>query len=64
MILIQQKIIGFTNEDVQTFENERFKTKHTHGTGCTFSAVITAELAKGRPLFEEELYTRLKSLFQ
>ncbi len=42
----------FTNEGVQTFENERFKTKHTHGTGCTFSAVITAELAKGRPLFE------------
>ena len=42
----------FTKEGVQTFENERFKTKHTHGTGCTFSAVITAELAKGRPLFE------------
>ncbi|HDK3162837.1 TPA: bifunctional hydroxymethylpyrimidine kinase/phosphomethylpyrimidine kinase [Staphylococcus aureus] len=42
----------FTKEGVQTFENERFKTKHTHGTGCTFSAVITAELAKGRPLFD------------
>ena len=24
--------------------------KHTHGTGCTFSAVITAELAKGRSI--------------
>ncbi|MCT6568565.1 bifunctional hydroxymethylpyrimidine kinase/phosphomethylpyrimidine kinase, partial [Staphylococcus aureus] len=32
--------------------NERFKTKHTHGTGSTFSAVITAELAKGIRLFE------------
>ncbi|KMR47146.1 phosphomethylpyrimidine kinase, partial [Staphylococcus aureus] len=42
----------FPNEGDQTFENERFNTKHTHGTGCTFSAVITAELAKGRPLFE------------
>lgn len=25
----------------------RIETKHTHGTGCTFSAAITAELAKG-----------------
>lgn len=30
-------------------EAERIDTKHTHGTGCTFSAVITAELAKGHP---------------
>lgn len=36
----------FTKDDVYTFENKRFDTKHTHGTGCTFSAVITAELAK------------------
>ena len=28
----------------------RYYTKHTHGTGCTFSAAITAELAKGTPL--------------
>ena len=27
---------------------ERIPTRHTHGTGCTFSAAITAELAKGR----------------
>lgn len=27
-------------------------TKHTHGTGCTFSAAITAELAKGIALRE------------
>ena len=26
----------------------RFDTPHTHGTGCTFSACITAELAKGK----------------
>jgi hydroxymethylpyrimidine/phosphomethylpyrimidine kinase len=28
------------------------ETRHTHGTGCTYSAAITAELAKGTPLAE------------
>lgn len=31
---------------------ERIQTKHTHGTGCTYSAAITAELAKGKSLQE------------
>jgi hydroxymethylpyrimidine/phosphomethylpyrimidine kinase len=30
----------------------RSDTRHTHGTGCTYSAAITAELAKGRSLPE------------
>lgn len=42
----------FTKDDVYTFEDRRFDTKHTHGTGCTFSAVITAELAKGKSIYE------------
>lgn len=29
-------------------EGRRIRTRHTHGTGCTFSAALTAELAKGR----------------
>src|SRR5262249_52108431 len=29
---------------------ERVDTPHTHGTGCTYSAAITAELARGTPL--------------
>jgi hydroxymethylpyrimidine/phosphomethylpyrimidine kinase len=29
------------------FPQERIETPHTHGTGCTLSAAITAELAKG-----------------
>ncbi|AOZ93794.1 bifunctional hydroxymethylpyrimidine kinase/phosphomethylpyrimidine kinase [Paenibacillus crassostreae] len=33
-------------------ENTRIKTKHTHGTGCTYSAAITAELAKGTSVLE------------
>ena len=27
----------------------RIVTPHTHGTGCTYSAAITAGLAKGQP---------------
>lgn len=33
-------------------ETERFETPHTHGTGCTFSAALTAGLAKGMNLRE------------
>ncbi len=29
------------------YESERIDTKNTHGTGCTFSAAITAGLSKG-----------------
>ena len=32
------------------FTGPRIATPHTHGTGCTYSAAITAELAKGSPL--------------
>jgi hydroxymethylpyrimidine/phosphomethylpyrimidine kinase len=34
------------------FAAERIDTRHTHGTGCTYSAAITAELAKGTGLIE------------
>ncbi len=30
----------------------RIDTPHTHGTGCTYSAAITAELAKGTGLMQ------------
>ena len=32
------------------FTSERIETRHTHGTGCTFSAAIAAGLAGGLPL--------------
>ncbi|WP_455647753.1 bifunctional hydroxymethylpyrimidine kinase/phosphomethylpyrimidine kinase [Lonepinella koalarum] len=37
----------FTPTAQFTLQAERFPTNQTHGTGCTFSACITAELAKG-----------------
>ena len=38
--------------NVRLFPSPRINTRHTHGTGCTFSACITAEIAKGRGLEE------------
>lgn len=37
----------FDGNDFFQFESKRIDTKNTHGTGCTFSAAITAQLAKG-----------------
>ncbi|MGN6778921.1 bifunctional hydroxymethylpyrimidine kinase/phosphomethylpyrimidine kinase [Rhizobium sp.] len=37
---------------VTWFEAERLPTKNTHGTGCTLSSAIAAEIAKGLPLPE------------
>lgn len=34
----------------QTFAGDRIKVDSTHGTGCTFSSAIAANLALGRPL--------------
>ncbi len=36
---------------IHIFKAPRIRTRHTHGTGCTYSAAITAELAKGKDLF-------------
>jgi hydroxymethylpyrimidine/phosphomethylpyrimidine kinase len=41
------------------FTAPRLKTRHTHGTGCTYSAAITAELARGSSL--ENAVARAKS---
>lgn len=37
----------YDGENFVLFEQERINTKHTHGTGCTLSSAITANLAKG-----------------
>jgi hydroxymethylpyrimidine/phosphomethylpyrimidine kinase len=34
------------------FAAGRIRGKQTHGTGCTYSAAVTAELAKKRPIYD------------
>lgn len=42
----------FTGGAFHEFPSPRIETQHTHGTGCTYSAAITANLAKGAGLVE------------
>ena len=43
--------ILFDGENFYEFPAERVDTKHTHGTGCTFSSAIAANLARGLPVY-------------
>lgn len=41
----------FDGKEFYYFDSVRIPTKNTHGTGCTFSAALTAEIAKGSSLY-------------
>jgi hydroxymethylpyrimidine/phosphomethylpyrimidine kinase len=40
----------YCDGQIHEFAAQRIQTRNTHGSGCTYSAAITAELAKGAPL--------------
>ncbi|MEO8100689.1 MAG: bifunctional hydroxymethylpyrimidine kinase/phosphomethylpyrimidine kinase [Acidobacteriota bacterium] len=42
--------ILFHKGRIEEFASQRISSTQTHGTGCTYSAAITAELAKGNSL--------------
>ena len=42
----------YDGKDFEFFESEKIDTEWNHGAGCTFSASITAELAKGSTVSE------------
>jgi hydroxymethylpyrimidine/phosphomethylpyrimidine kinase len=44
--------VMYMDGDWRIFRAARIDTRHTHGTGCTFSAAVTAELARGMALAE------------
>jgi len=44
--------IYFDGTQILQLRAERIQTVHTHGTGCTFSAAITALLAAGLPVHQ------------
>jgi len=44
--------ILYDGENFKEFKAERIDTKNTHGTGCTLSSAIAAELAKGKKIEE------------
>ena len=39
-----------TDGNLHRFPSERFETRHTHGTGCTYAAAIASFLAQGEPI--------------
>jgi hydroxymethylpyrimidine/phosphomethylpyrimidine kinase len=42
----------FDGDRFYKFHSPRLETRHTHGTGCTHSAALTAYLARGLSLIE------------
>lgn len=46
----------YDGQEFVYLESKRIETRHTHGTGCTYSAAITAELARGQSV-QAAVYT-------
>lgn len=44
--------ILYDGQEFRELDSERIDTRNTHGTGCTFSSAIAANLALGFPFFE------------
>jgi len=44
--------VFFDGENYQYLRNERIHTTNTHGTGCTLSSAIAANVANGLPVYE------------
>ena len=42
--------IFVSKSEIKVFNSKRYKTKNTHGTGCTLSSAITTFLSCGKPI--------------
>ena len=47
--------VWFDGDRLEVLQTETINTKHTHGTGCTLSAAIAANLALGKSQFQSVL---------
>ncbi|NBD25241.1 bifunctional hydroxymethylpyrimidine kinase/phosphomethylpyrimidine kinase [Paenibacillus glycinis] len=52
----------YDGKEFRHLESRRVDTRHTHGTGCTYSAALTAGLAQGRTV--EEAMDTAKAFIQ
>ena len=46
--LVQDILVN--KSEIKIFNSQRYKTKNTHGTGCTLSSAITTFLSCGKPI--------------
>ena len=44
--------IFLNNKTIKVFNNKKYRSKNTHGTGCTLSSAITANLSCGKDLIK------------
>ncbi len=44
--------ILFDGKEFSSFKTKKIDTKNTHGTGCTLSSAITANLARGKSVYD------------
>jgi hydroxymethylpyrimidine/phosphomethylpyrimidine kinase len=51
--------ILFDGESFYEYPAVRIETKHTHGTGCTFSSAITSNLARGMAIDKAVEYAKI-----
>ncbi|MEH7115821.1 pyridoxine/pyridoxal/pyridoxamine kinase [Neobacillus vireti] len=42
----------YDGEEFQIYESEKIETNYTHGAGCTNSAAVAAEIAKGNSVYD------------
>ena len=42
--------VYLNKKEIKIFNSKRYKTKNTHGTGCTLSSAITTFLSCGKPV--------------
>ena len=48
----QMKDILLSEKKIKIFKSKKYRSKNTHGTGCTLSSAITANLSCGKDLIK------------